>query len=338
MSSYLKFASTEWPFIGLRPFEYGDHEYFFGRARELDVLQAQVTQKPFVAIVGGSGAGKSSLISAGLRPRLEHSWKWIQMRPADAPVRRLALALADLTGKTGDLAQAWADRFERVFSKSSVGIAEALAQIPSVRKSESRRILLWVDQFEELFQYATFLSQTSLDTATAAERRDEVMAFVRLLLTATKSLQVPIHVLVTMRSDFIGHCARFHGLPEAVSRSEFLVPDMTRDQREDVIRRPKQLAGGQIDSDLVQRALNDTTDDADQLPILQHAMMRCWERADRAKEQHGCPHLTIDDYNVVGGVQRALSVHANEILESLARHPDSTTIGLQPRPNGFFRQ
>ena len=74
---------------------------------------------------------------------------------------------------------------------------------------------------------------------------------------------VPIGIIVTMRSDFIGECARFNGLPEAVSRSQFLVPDMTRDQREDVIRKAIQLAGGRIDPGLVQRALNDTNDDPD---------------------------------------------------------------------------
>ena len=126
-----------------------------------------------------------------------------------------------------------------------------------------------------------------------------------------------------MRSDFIGDCARFHGLPEAVSRSQFLVPGMTRDQREDVIRKPIELAGGQIDPDLVQRALNDTNEDPDQLPILQHAMMRCWERAFRRRKQEvdHRPHLTIDDYTAVGGVEQALSVHANEILEALPRQP-----------------
>ena len=167
------------------------------------------------------------------------------MHPRDAPIRKLALGLAGLTGETGDLLEAWADRFERVLTKSSFGIAEALTLIP--QQPEGSRVLLLVDQFEELFRFANLGSEGSLDPATLAERRDEATAFVRLLLAATKSPEVPIHVVVTMRSDFIGDCARFHGLPEAVSRSQFLVPGMTRDQREDVIRKPVQLAGGQID-------------------------------------------------------------------------------------------
>src|SRR5262249_9822934 len=118
-----------------------------------------------------------------------------------------------------------------------------------------------------------------VDLVTATERREEATKFVRLLLTAMTSPPPSIHITVSIRSDFIGDCALFHGLPEAVSRSQFLVPSMTRDQREDVIRKSIQLAGGQIDPELVQRALNDTNDDPDQLPNLQHAMMRCWERA-----------------------------------------------------------
>ena len=318
MSSYVKFANREWPFIGLRPFEYADHEYFFGRDRELDVLQPQVTKNRFVAIVGGSGSGKSSLIRAGLQPRLAKAWSWIEMRPGDAPIRNLASALAGLTGKSGDLSAAWADRFERVLAKSSFGISEALAWIPAIQKRKVKRVLLLIDQFEELFRFANLRSPGNPD-AINTERRDEATAFVRLLLTATKSSPVPIHVAVTMRSDFIGDCASFHGLPEAVSGCQFLVPGMTRDQREDVIRRPVRLALGEIDSDIVQRALNDTNEEIDQLPILQHAMMKCWERAlerDSRGRFHR-PHLTGDDYQVVGGVDKALSLHANAILERL---------------------
>ena len=176
--------------------------------------------------MGGSGSGKSSLISAGLRARLEKAddfrWKWIEMRPGDAPIGRLASALANVTGETGDLLEAWADRFERVLTMSNFGMGETLADIPALREPEISGVLLLVDQFEELFRFANLGFESSLDAATAAERRDEATAIVRLLLTPTRAPQLRIHVVVTMRSDFIGDCARFHGLPEAVSRSQFL--------------------------------------------------------------------------------------------------------------------
>jgi WD40 repeat protein len=346
MGCETKFAHDEWPFIGLRPFEYKDREYFFGRKRELEILKPQVTQKPFVAVVGSSGSGKSSLIRAGLRPSLENAPdRWIEMRPADSPVRQLARALAKLAGTAGDLAklsaktsdllQARADRFERVLTKSSVGLCEALKSIR--QQSEIGQVFLLVDQFEELFRFAK-LRFEGLDPTAAAERWDEATAFVQLLLAATTS-DVPLHVVVTMRSDFIGDCALFHGLPEAVSQSQFLVPGMTRDQREDVIREPLKLVEGQIDPDLVQSALNDTNDERDQLPILQHAMMRCWERAFRRRKQgrDDRPHLRMGDYRAVGGVERALSVHANKILKALPKQLDSTTIDLQVATKRVFQ-
>jgi hypothetical protein len=300
MSSRRASAGFDRPFVGVRPFEYSDRRYFFGRDDELDVLELQVTENRFVAVVGRSGCGKSSLISAGLRPRLEkvadHRWCWIEIRPGEAPVRELASGLAGLRGETGDLSEAWADRFERVLAKSNFGIGEALGLIPALQESEGSQVLLFVDQFEELFRFAW--PEINLDFVMASERREEATKFIRLLLTAMKSPRLPLHIIVSIRSDFIGDCARFHGLPEAVSRSQFLVPDMTRNQREDVIRKPIQVAGGQIDPVLVQRALNDTNDDPYQLPNLQRAMMRCWERAlHRGKQEvNRWPHLTIDDY------------------------------------------
>ncbi len=302
MSSWGGLAGLDRPFIGLRAYEYSDRDYFFGRDDELAALELQVKRSNFVAIVGRSGCGKSSLISAGLRPRLakvtDHQCHWIEMRPGEAPIRNLALGLAGIVGETGDLSQAWADRLELVLIKSSFGIREALPLIPALRGAKGGRAVLFVDQFEELFRFANFGSKNSLDPATAAERLDEATKFVRLLLTAMEPPRLSINIIVSIRSEFIGDCARFHGLPQAVSRSQFLVPDMTRDQREDVIRKPIQLAGGQIEARLVQRALNDTNDDPDQLPNLQNVMIRCWQRAlHRGKQKVDCwPHLTIDDY------------------------------------------
>jgi hypothetical protein len=197
----------------------------------------------------------------------------------------LALGLAGLTGKTGDHLEYWADRFERVLTKSSFGIGEVLALIPDLGEPVGSRVLLFVDQFEELFRFANFRSERNLDPVTAAERRDECTNFVRLLLTSTKSPGLPIHIVISIRAECIGDCALFHGLPEAVSQSQFLVPRMTRDQREDVIRKSIQLAGGQIDPALVQRALRDTNHDPDQLPNLQRALMKCWEGALRSGKQ-----------------------------------------------------
>ncbi|MGH6783449.1 MAG: hypothetical protein ACREBP_02375, partial [Sphingomicrobium sp.] len=144
-----------------------------------------------------------------------------------------------------------------------------------------------------------------------------------------------VHVLLTMRSDFIGECARFHGLPEAVSATQFLVPSLTRDQLEEVIREPIAKAGATIEPALVERLLNDCDHDLDQLPVLQHCLLRLWQQAGRqpalpAKdptaaardgEREDKPsagrHLVVSHYDVVGRIAGALSLHAEEILADL---------------------
>src|SRR5262249_14154556 len=141
-----------------------------------------------------------------------------------------------------------------------------------IKEMQDRSLLLVVDQFEELFRYDR-----------TGERplglRDEAADFVKLLLEAGRSRSHDVHVMLTMRSDFIGECARFRGLPEAVSATQYLVPSLTRDQLEDVICRPIEKAGSTIEPALVERLLNDCGNlndvgdvgsDLDQLPVLQH--------------------------------------------------------------------
>ncbi|MDI2073048.1 AAA family ATPase [Bradyrhizobium sp. Mp27] len=321
-------ASVEHPFIGLLPFGYWDHEFFFGRNQQINILEPLVAQRKFVAIVGTSGSGKSSLVRAGLLPRLERreeAWSWIEMHPGKAPIRALAEALGTAASEDHDgpdLIAARTDRIELLLHRSSFGLTEAFDLLPR----SAKRWLIVVDQFEELFRFTELNEQVASQSRLAARRRDEATAFVQLILAVTNSsFNLPIHIVVTMRSDFIGECARFHGLPEAVSASQYLVPGLTRDQRAEAISAPVMRANGQIDMELIQKALNDTTEDVDQLPILQHVMMRCWQQASEevAKGVQRRPRLTVQHYRVAGEAGNALSVHANEVLRSLKNATDN---------------
>ena len=157
--------------------------------------------------------------------------------------------------------------------------------------------------------------------------------FVQILLAASRDRALNVYILLTMRSDFIGDCANFRGLPEAVSASQFLVPSLTRDQREEAIRRPIEKAGAAIEPALVERLLNDGGDDIDQLPVLQHCLSRLWEEAGTAREcaTSAEPHdgqaattsgggrcLRIKHYVEIGGMSRALSQHADKLFDELA--------------------
>jgi tetratricopeptide (TPR) repeat protein len=334
-------VNAEHPFPGLRPFAYQDHEYFFGREEQNFALYRLIDRFRFIAVVGSSGSGKSSLVRAGLLPLLDketreaggRNWLWREMRPGDAPLQRLTFLLASLSDDDDTVvASGRRDRIAAQLQRSSFGISEALAEMNGVA---SKSVVLVIDQFEELFRYATVASGKAGPSGDEVRARDEATQFVQLLLEASRAPLNKIHIILTMRSDFIGDCARFHGLPEAVCAAQFLVPSLTRDQLDEVIRKPVKQAGAGIDADLVERLLNDCSTEMDQLPVLQHCLSRLWDEAGKASaavaapsdavpgEQPAVPgkgsarQLSLKHYRDIGEFADALSRHADEILRDL---------------------
>jgi len=322
------------PFPGLRPFSSRDHKYFFGRQHQIFALYRLLTRNHFIAVIGNSGSGKSSIVRAGLLPKLDEDnltadspvWHYRTMRPGREPIIRLANTLAEGPGRERDaFFEPRRDRIAATLRSSSQGLCEALGHIS---KPPAAELVLVVDQFEELFRYLSAGSQDRIDTM---RRRSEATDFVQLLLAAARDHASQIRVVITMRSDFIGDCAWFHGLPEAVSAAQFLVPSLTKDQREEAIRKPIELSGATIEPELVKRLLIDSEEEIDQLPVLQHCLARLWMRAgspdggaqppaaegaapDASKPRR---RLTERDYREIGGLAGALSAHADEIGNSL---------------------
>lgn len=334
-------VSAEHPFPGLRPFAYRDHEYFYGREDHIYALYRLIDSSRFIAVVGSSGSGKSSLVRAGLLPLLDaetreaggHNWLWGAMRPGDAPLQRLTTLLASLSiDEDPIVASGRRERIAAQLQRSSFGISEALADTDGIA---GKSIVLVIDQFEELFRYAAAASGKASSSGDEVRARDEATQFVQLLLEASRAPSSKIHVMLTMRSDFIGDCARFHGLPEAVCAAQFLVPSLTRDQLDDVIRKPVEKAGAAIDPQLVERLLNDCGTEIDQLPVLQHCLSRLWEEACKVPAATAMPsdaapaeqetgagrdsarHLSLNHYRNIGEFADALSRHADEILKDL---------------------
>jgi len=242
------------------------------------------------------------------------------MRPGDTPLQSLINTVTRLgeglsTSDDPIVSAIRADRIAHHLRASSHGIARALNEVDG---TATRSIVLLVDQFEELFRFAS----SGFGPAEDARLREEAAQFVQLLLESSRSSTVHIHVVLTMRSDFIGDCARFHGLPEAVSATQFLVPSLTRDQREEIIRRPVELAGATIEASLVEQLLNDSGNELDQLPVLQHCLLRLWEQAglrEHASEEnqpHCGRHISTQEYDQIHRISGALSQHADEILST----------------------
>lgn len=236
-------------------------------------------------------------------------WRVATLRPGNDPIGNLANALNDPTvlGTTGAGPEESARNrvfLEVTLRRSGLGLIEAvrLAKLP-----EQESVLVIADQFEELFRFA--------DAPSTSRQQDDAAAFVKLLLEATAQDKIPIYVVLTMRSERIGDCAKFRDLPEAVTASPYLIPWMTREQRRLAIEEPVRVARRTMTPRLVNRLLNDGGENPDQLPILQHCLMRTW---DYWLEHHsdGEP-VDLPHYVAVGGVEKALSNHADAAYNEL---------------------
>lgn len=305
------------PFPGLRPFEPDEDYLFFGREKQIDELQRRLRGHRFLSVVGSSGSGKSSLVRSGLIPALQagfmasagSSWRIVMFRPGENPIGQLASALdaPDALGAGDALAATNRILIEATLYRGTLGLADAVRQ---ARIPRHDNVLIVVDQFEELFRFRR--------SRLIGNARDEALAFVKLLLEAARQHEMPIYVVITMRSDFIGECMEYPGLAEAINSGQYLIPRMTRDELRSAITGPVVVGGGAISPRLVLRLLNDLGEDQDQLPLLQHALMRTWE--------HGRGTIDIADYEAIGTIRGALSLHAEEAYQesTSAARPEIT--------------
>jgi hypothetical protein len=227
------------------------------------------------------------------------------LRPGEDPIRHLASAIAapDVLGLADeDFVDTNRVLMDATLRRGGLGLAEAVRQ---ARIPKDHNLLVLVDQFEELFRFRS--------NSQIAHSRDEAIAFVRLLLEASRQHELPIYVVLTMRSDFIGDCMDFPGLSDAVNDGLYLVGRMSRDALRSAITGPVSVGGGTIAPRLVHRVLNDLGDDHDQLPLVQHALMRTWDHWERTHAE-GAP-LDVADYEAAGTFRRALSMHAEEAYQ-----------------------
>jgi hypothetical protein len=302
------------PFPGLRPFESNEDHLFFGRDGQSDELLRRLRRSRFLAVLGTSGSGKSSLVRAGMLPSLYgglmtqagSGWRVALFRPGHDPIGNLAAALSGpgVFDADGDDAGLQKTITEATLRRSALGLVEATRQ---ARIPPNENLLVVVDQFEEIFRFRR--------TSKREGPEDEAAAFIKLLLEAKRQTEVPIYIVITMRSDFLGDCSQFRDLPEAINDGQYLIPRMTRDQRREAITGPVAVGGGEISGRLVNRLLNEVGDNPDQLPILQHALMRTWNfwLQDR---KNGEP-IDLRHYDAAGTMSDALSRHADEAYDEL---------------------
>ncbi|MEM7084901.1 MAG: WD40 repeat domain-containing protein [Bacteroidota bacterium] len=298
------------PYVGLRPFDIDESLLFFGRDDQTLELLQRLHEHSFVAVVGSSGSGKSSLLRAGLIPALSggflvnnsDKWKVAIMKPGQHPLYNMANAI--LTKIRGGVSSE--DIHQLIQRIGEFGASAIVDLIADFRKEDHFNFFLLIDQFEELFRF----SMESNDPV----KKDEAIDFVNVFLELSAQEELPFYTVLTMRSDFIGDCSQFHGLPEAMNKSQYLVPRLNRQQLKKVIHGPAKLFGKEYTAYLTSRLLNHLGRVSDELPVLQHSLMRLWE-FESESDKDGM--LDLEDYKSIGGVERALSIHADEALHEL---------------------
>ena len=328
------------PFVGLRPYDSDESFLFFGRDQQILTLLQQLQSKHFLAVVGSSGCGKSSLIRAGLIPKLKAGflierrdhWRVGIMKPGESPITNLSKALLALISE-----QSSPESIAAFAGELRVAGAQAAIKVLSEPLKEAEaNVLLVVDQFEELFRYqqrpvqtvreaederaAIDISNDDIHKAESAKRelrRDEAASFVSIILELAHQRELPVYVVMTMRSDFLGDCDAFHGLPETINETFYLVPRLTRQQRMQVIEKPIRLYGQDITSRLLDLVTNDVGDENDQLPVMQHALMRTWEKWKENEARDKV--IDLPAYEAAGMISGALSRDAEIALSELAK-------------------
>ena len=297
------------PYTGLRTFTEEEAIYFRGRKSHVAKCLALLVEHRFVMITGASGDGKSSLVFAGMLPEVRAGfvparysrWAVATFRPERSPLRNLAQALAptlglpDSSAVETELEQGFSALVQLYQASELCPLPSPLEELTPAGQQQQRQaanLLLVVDQFEEFFTNPENYDGDVPGTA--------AQTVVNLLLETVRLAQaqnLPIYIVCTMRSDFVGQCAEFKGLIEQVGASQYFVPRLLRHEFLEVIEEPAVLSGNRISERLAQRLLYDIGQGQDQLPVLQHALRRIWLAADQGREEMDLLH-----YAMVGGL------------------------------------
>ncbi len=294
------------PYRGLAAFQAADASFFFGRETfTTRLMEAVQTQRPVTVLVGPSGSGKSSVVFAGLLPRLHAAgnWRVAALRPGSQPFHALAAALSPHLEPRLDRASRSAKvrQLAEALSQGTLTLDD-LAERAREKSADAHRLLLLVDQFEELYTLCPradvrqrFLDALLTAAQRAAERRDAALA-----------------LLLTMRADFMGQALTHRAFVEVLQTSSLLLGPMTREGLRAVIEKPAEKQGALLEAGLAERLLDDVSNEPGALPLLEFALTLLWERLDQG-------WMTHRTYEEIGRVEGALARYAQQVHDGLAQ-------------------
>ncbi|MFN7133614.1 MAG: serine/threonine protein kinase, partial [Myxococcales bacterium] len=292
----------ESPYAGLSSFQESDADRFFGRAHEIAAMVNRIRDQPLIGVVGPSGTGKSSVVRAGLVPALKRSgenWETLVVRPGRNPMSALANIVSPLLGTSSNLQDDLSAQ-----QKLAEKIRQEPGYVGSVLRARARRekhnILLFVDQFEELYT----------NVAEEAERK----AFTACLSGIADDATSPIRVVLSIRSDFLDRVPEDQRFMSELTQGLFFLTSPNRDGLKDALVQPAEMAGYHFETPaIVDDMLEHLHATQGALPLLQFAASKLWDSRDPARKL-----LTEASYKSIGGIAGALASHADAVLNELS--------------------
>jgi formylglycine-generating enzyme required for sulfatase activity/energy-coupling factor transporter ATP-binding protein EcfA2 len=295
------------PYLGLNTFDEKSATLFFGRDADVQRLVEKLKASNFLAVIGASGSGKSSLVRAGLIPALRDNalpqsgeWIFVVMRPGSQPISELAIKLlrlvseeygpADLSAMEQELRQKESGLYKGIILQMS-------RQGLSPEQERRRKVVIVVDQFEEVF--------------TLCQDEDERRSYLENLLYASSAQDNRCLVILTMRADFYHKCAGYDSLAARMSSHQYLVGPMSDENLKEAIEGPARLVGVKVEPELLDRMIEEVRNQPGSLPLLEYALLEVWK-------QRSGNTMTLRDYDRSGGVREALANKAESIYQGLS--------------------
>ncbi|MFW9264866.1 hypothetical protein [Nostoc sp. CALU 546] len=285
------------PYRGLFHFGPDDAKFFFGREVFVQTLFKATQIRNFIPVLGASGSGKSSVVLAGLVPKLQNEGHWLftHFRPGSDPFHALAEALVPLyePDKNATERMHQARQLAEYFVNGSIPLQDVFFQIE--RNYPNHKVLLIADQFEEIYTLCT-------DQKIRRSFLDTLLVCFQSSLSQSQYNNV---LIATMRVDFLGNALSYPRFGDLLQNADVKVRSMNREELSQVIEKPAEKLGVSFEAGLVKRILDDVEDEPGNLPLLEFALTELWRR--RKGKQ-----LTHIAYEEIGEVKGALARHADQ--------------------------
>ncbi len=291
----------ETPYAGLSSFQENDAGKFFGRNKEIAAMVTRIRDRPLMAVVGSSGVGKSSFVRAGLVPALKRSgeqWETIVTRPGRKPMDALASIVAPMIATAANLADEMEEQ-RKLADKLRKEPGHLGHLLRGRARRDNRRIMLFVDQFEELYTQVPDPAERAAFTACLAAVADDATS--------------PLRVVLSIRSDFLDRVAEDQTFLAELTQGLFFLGPPNREGLREAIVQPAELAGYSFEvAAIVDDMLDHLETTPGALPLLQFAASKLWETRDASRKM-----LTHASYATMGGVAGALASHADRVVQDL---------------------